>query len=286
MPSAQIGNSLRRNSGHLLRPDGAAGRAHCRLRCALEGEHRRLLVDAHPLFAAHAGEPAGEQRRLHGRGTGLEHACDVRPRAGAPLHLVRRELLERLQAEPIQRADGAAPGIQLRAAARSPQPAVVAKVGIDAVLCAELADRAHGVLGFPDQAHGLLAAAQRQQDRHLRRPGHAKAAVSPRRTPAADVALDDGNVDRGLQLLDPERGPQAREPAAHDQHVGRKIARQRLRRRRLVRQRFLQPVAPDDLLCHHARAIPGFIAAPFSFVTRFIIEPLPGQADRVQGGRR
>ena len=69
--------------------DAAARRRHARRARALEARHRRALEDAHAALERHAAQPAREQRRLNGRGRRLEHAREMRRRAGAPRDLRR-----------------------------------------------------------------------------------------------------------------------------------------------------------------------------------------------------
>src|SRR2546430_17501867 len=76
-------------------------------------------------------------------------------------------------------------------------------------------------------------------------PRRQTTAVAPAGAAAADVTLDEDDVERRLELLQPERGPQARVAAADDADVGALVARQR--RRVLLTglgERLVQPQAP------------------------------------------
>ena len=120
----------------------------------------------------------------------------------------------------------------------------MAKVRVDAVRGAEAADRLDGSCRGAAEPQRLLGSDDVLELRELRPPGEHEAAVAAARTAAADVALDEHDVERRIVLLERDRGPEARVAAAHDAHVGLLVA---LEARRVLvgaAERLLQPQAP------------------------------------------
>ena len=70
-----------------------------------------------------------------------------------------------------------------------------------------------------------------------------EAAVAAARAAAADVALDEHDVERRVVLLEPQRGPQARVAAADDADVGLLVALEARRVLLGAAERLLQPQA-------------------------------------------
>src|SRR5581483_382181 len=149
---------------------------------------------------------------------------------------------KRLDAEPLEPSDGVVPGADLRRARRRPQPAVVAEVRVDPVLRAEGADRRHAVGRLLREPQRLLRPAQPLERAELRPPRQHEAAVAAARASPADVALDEDDVDGGIELLQAQRGPQSREAAADDADVRPDVALER-RGGLLTVEGFLEPQA-------------------------------------------
>ncbi len=82
---------------------------------------------------------------------------------------------------------------------------------------AELVDRLRRDAGEPE---GLLLSHALDERLDFGPPGEREAAVPPRGAAAADVGLDEGDRDAGLELGEPERRPEARVAAADDADVG------------------------------------------------------------------
>ena len=241
---------------HLVRPDRAARRHHARPAVAPEASERRVLVEADPALARDAPEAAGETGRLHARRGRLEDAGTMHGRARPRRDLRVVPALERgdlIFADGVERA---LPGAALTFAGGGPQPAVAAILRVDPVVGAEAPDGAHRVGRRLGEAHRFLAAADLLQGLELRPPAQHEAAVAPARAGAADVLLDQHHVRGGLQLLEPQRGPEAGEAAADDADIGCRVAFQR-RRRGAVVECLAEPVAPppDRERAHSASAM-------------------------------
>src|SRR5205085_2587439 len=81
-----------------------------------------------------------------------------------------------------------------------------------------------GLGGGPRQPDRLLASDHLLQRPELRPPAEDEAAVAAARAAAADVGLDQRDVDRRVELLQAERRPEAGEAAADDADVGALVA--------------------------------------------------------------
>ena len=99
----------------------------------------------------------------------------------------------------------------------------------DAGLAAKGADGPDAGLRLLQEPHALLRAAELEQRRRLRHPGHDEAAVPPARPAAADVGLEQDDVDRRLALLQEPRCPHPRVPAAQYHDVRARVLAQRRR---------------------------------------------------------
>src|SRR5207244_9045287 len=157
--------------------------------------HRRALEDPDASLQRDTAQPAREQRGLYRRGRRLEDAAEVRRLAGAAGRLLRREALERLLSVGRDRVERLLPRAELSLARRGPEPAVAAVVRIDPVLGAERADPVHRLGGRTREPHGLLAGADFLQRAELGPPAEHEAAVPPARAAAADVRLDERDVE-------------------------------------------------------------------------------------------
>jgi hypothetical protein len=173
---------------------------------------------------------------------GLEDAGDIGGRGRALGHFLRWQLLEGIDLVALQRPHGVLPGPDLHGPGGRPQPAVAAKVGIDAGARAEGGDLAHVLLRGLGQHQRPFAAAELLQRQELDPPGHQEAAVAPARPAAADVGLDHRHVQRWFTFLELERRPQAAVAAADDAHVGPRLALERWRLIPVRRECLLQPV--------------------------------------------
>src|SRR5207249_2462167 len=92
------------------------------------------------------------------------------------------------------------------------------------VIAAERADLVDGLGRGAREPQRLLAAAYLLERPELRPPAEDEAAVAAARAAAADVGLDDRDVQRRIVLLQAERGPETGIAAAHDADVGALLA--------------------------------------------------------------
>ncbi|MNI56674.1 hypothetical protein D3C73_1116920 [compost metagenome] len=127
--------------------------------------------------------------------------------------------LERVDAQALQTVGEHAPGIHLPRVGSGPQPAVLAVLGVDAVLFAEAADLVDGRFGGLADAPGLDVAADGAQRQVLAPPVGRHAAVTTAGARTAAVALDDDDVLFRVGLLQADGRPQAKIAAADDAHV-------------------------------------------------------------------
>ena len=163
------------------------------------GERSKIRT---PRSSATRRSPRASKRGLHG-GPGLARALRRGGRRpGAARDLLRLEPFEDLLAVALDGGDGLLPGADLRSARGRPQPAVVAKVRVDAVRGAESADRLDGPCRGAAEPERLVGSDDVLELRELRPPGKHEAAVAPARTAAADVALDEHDVERRVVLLE------------------------------------------------------------------------------------
>jgi hypothetical protein len=197
-------------------------------------------VDPHAEAERDAPQPARQPRRLDGRGDRVEHAGEVRRRAGAARHLLGAQPLERVDPVRLARGQDAVPRADVRRRRRGPQEAAAAIVGRDPVLVAEGADRVDRGRGRAAQPDRLLRPAAGDEARQLRPPREHHAAVAARCAAAADVALEHDHVTGGIALLELDRRPQPDEAAAEDRDVGPHGALERWLGRR-VAQGLAQP---------------------------------------------
>ena len=119
-------------------------------------------------------------------------------------------------------------------------------MGPDPVLVAELADLGHCAVRGARQSQRLGGSTGPLEPDEVMPEGHRKTAVAPARARATDVGFDHEDVQRRLDALDLQCGPQPREPAPDDADVSTERAAQLGRRKH--RPRLLQP--PADHLPH------------------------------------
>src|SRR5262249_20114788 len=118
------------------------------------------------------------------------------------------------------------PSLALGVVAGNPQPTRAAIAAIDPVRFAELADRIHGLSRTLTGEAGILDTEVLLEARQLRPPAEHLPRVAAASSVAADLLLEED--DRGVrrQLSEPERCPQAGEPAADDADVGIQVSGQ------------------------------------------------------------
>src|SRR5438876_12175477 len=112
--------------------------------------------------------------------------------------LARLEALERILAVVRDRRECLLPGAELRLARRGPQPPVPPVMRLDPVLGTKGADAVDGLGRGARKADSLVAAADLLQRSELRPPGEDEATVAAARARAADVGLDEHDVERGV----------------------------------------------------------------------------------------
>src|SRR6185312_13144368 len=124
-------------------------------------------------------------------------------------------------------------------------------VGVDPVRLAERADLLHGLVARPGEPDALLLAEHLDQRLELRPPREHEPAVAAAGAAAADVRLDDDDVEVGLALLQVEGRPQAGVAAADDDDVGplRALGRWRVAAR-LARERLDEPQRAARVTAH------------------------------------
>ena len=181
-----------------------------------------------PRSIATRAQPAHQMAGLHDRRGRLEDPGEMRRRA-RPARDLRQPRAARTarQAGLLELGEGVVPRPDLSRAGRRPEPPPVVVVGVDSVGLAELADLGDAIRRRLGQPGRLLDAAGLCEAAELRPPAHHEAAVAPAGAAAAHVGLEDHDVERGVELGQPQRGPQAGEPAADDAHVRRDRPRQR-----------------------------------------------------------
>src|SRR6266536_6417723 len=168
--------------------------------------------------------------------------CAGRP---GPLgRLVAVELHERARvAGALDRREGAGPRSQLRGPGRRPEPALAPIVRVDPVFRAEGAALVHCELARAREPNGLLRPADLLERRELVPPRKDEAPVAAARAAAADVRLEEHDVERGLVFLQPDRGPEPAVAAATHADVGTHVALEG-RGGLLAGKRILEPEAP------------------------------------------
>src|SRR5512147_1740527 len=138
----------------------------------------------------------------------------------------------------------------------TPDPAIAPELGVDAMLLAEGLDIAGGIAEGVAEANGVRRAAEGLQRLELRPLCQHHAGVPAARPAAADIGLDDGDVQIRLAALQVQRRPQSGKAAADDADIrllialqGRAILLARL-------DRFAQPDAPAfDTGLHRLRPL-------------------------------
>ncbi len=210
---------------HLGGGDGACGRDEAGRPPRLEALHRRALEDAHAALQQYPAQLAGELGRLEHRQVRRHDAADEARRVGDMPSLggvhtaqavgvtVRLEQPERLLVRP---------GLPLPGA--RVEDALV--VGVDAGLVAgdprvELGDH----LGEGGGVCYAAALSKRPAQRGELEPrGREEAAVGAAAPGAADVGLEEHDVQRRIALGELVGGPEAAEAAAGDAHVGARLS--------------------------------------------------------------
>ncbi len=192
-----------------------------------EVDHRAALVDANAHAQRHAPQPAHQLARMHGRGDGRIHACQVARGTRAARDFFGRQRAVGMNAAVLQPLHHGVERADLGLRGCGVERAVLPQLGVDALRAAEVGDVLHRIFRGPDEADGLGFAEQPAQREELGRPRQQAAAVAPARTGAAEIALDDGDVERRVALLRLDGGPQPGEAATDDADVGALCALQR-----------------------------------------------------------
>ena len=141
----------------------------------------------------------------------------------------------------LQRLHHGLHGADLRRRGGGVERAVAPELGVYAVLAHEVADGIDGGLAGAHQAKRLGLAEQAPEREELGRPGEQAAAVAPAGARAAQVALQDDDVELRVALLGLYRRPQAGEAAADDADVGPLRALQRRGQVAIAHQGLLKP---------------------------------------------
>jgi hypothetical protein len=116
------------------------------------------------------------------------------------------------------------------------------EVRVHALALAECPDLLDGVLRGLRQPERLVLTDPLDQRGDLRPPREREAPVSPGRPAPADVLLEDDDVRRRLELLDPERRPEPRVAAADDADIRLRVLEELLGGDAVLRaQGFLEP---------------------------------------------
>ena len=200
-------------------------------------------MDPDAVLERHPSQSERQPGRLHGRPGGFEHSPQVARRAGAGLKLVGVQPDERLHAMALDCADCPLPRPHLDGIGGDPEPALAPEMGVDVVPSAECLDLAHDQRGNLSETYRLRAPAHPLEGQILVPQRHREAAVAAAGAGAAQVGLQQEDIGGRLQLLDPDRRPQAREAAADDAYVRGGLPVQRRTRGQPV-GRLTQPPAP------------------------------------------
>src|SRR5262249_41637160 len=111
-------------------------------------------------------------------------------------------------------------GVGVEWRGRGPEETGLDVVGVDAVLPAELPDLGDGCRSRLREAESLFFAADFDQGVELGPPAEGESAVASAGAAAADVGLQEHDVDRRIEFLDPQSRPETGVAAADDAYVG------------------------------------------------------------------
>ncbi len=178
---------------------------------------------------------------MHGRGDRRVDAVEIAGGPRAARDFGGRQRFVAVDAARGERVEHRRERADLRTRRRGVQRAVEPQLGIDGVRAAEIGDVLHGRFGGLHEPDRLGFAEQPPQRQELRGPREQAAAVAAARAGAAQVGLDDRDVERGVLLLRLDRGPEPGEAAADDAHVGLRRTLQRGGEIAVVEQRLFDP---------------------------------------------
>jgi len=252
------------------RRDAAPGRVRLGARAATEPQDRRSLEEANSPLEEDAAQPASEPCRLDVGGAGHEHAAS-RDRGPEPLgHLVRRELdVLLIRAEPSSRLGVVPPHAVLGRRRRDAEIPGSRVPGVHAVGFAPRADVAdRPVRRTADRQRRVLPMELYERRQLVPQTVH-EPAVATARAAAADVLLQQDDVDARIAVLQEVGRPHAGVAAAEDHDVGGRVRRERRTRlARIVRQRLFHPPSARRSrrrLERHGvhQVLPGIVRVPF-----------------------
>src|SRR5207247_7833798 len=114
---------------------------------------------------------------------------------------------------------------------------------VDSMAPAPGADLGHGSGDFTGAGEGAFVTEELAQERELVPPAVDEAAITARRSSAADIHLKNHHAALRIELEQPIGGPQPGVSTADDDHLGIGAAGQRRMRRRVafIRQRLAEP---------------------------------------------
>src|SRR5689334_11434535 len=220
-------------------------------RGTIEARHRRILIDAHAVLQHHAANATHELAGMHCCRRRIVNAGEEGAAAGHGGNLFAAYGAEWVDFMRVERRHDIVPGAHLARAGGAPDPAVAAELGIDAMHLAEgrnLVGRS--AEGIP-QRNGPGRAAESLQGTKLGPLREDHAGVAPAGTAAADIGLDDGDIQRGLAAFQFEGRPHSGEPAADNTDIRGLAALKRRTVFFIARDRFAQPdAAPLDPRLH------------------------------------
>ena len=251
-------NSDRRNCSQVPRPrvqrdDRASGSDHAARRpgrrpAGVEPHDGCALEDPDAAFDERVAEAAREPGRVDGRGVGDAEAGPNHRRVEAVAELALGDRpIDVAETQPLGLRHGLPDGGVVRGVGRHAEVAGRFVPGVDALVFAPGADLVDRTRRHLDGSPAGRPVALEQQMCLVVQPVH-EPAVAAARSAAADVALEQDDVQGRLALLEEPRGPHPRVPAAEDHDVGGGVSFERFRlgpREPGQRERLLEPPAPS-----------------------------------------
>ena len=168
------------------------------------------------------GESAGEARGVDAGGVGAEHRAERPGDVGARPRLlgVEQPVVGIRMTEGAVRVDSMLRVLQSDLRHRESRPAALVEVGVDTLLLERGADHVDGLeAGALVAHHRVVAMVRHEALAATRQPAVAPTAVAARGPETRDVALDDHDAERRIELGQVVGGPEAGEASADDRDV-------------------------------------------------------------------
>ncbi len=197
---------------------------------ALDARHGRALVDLHATLEEDAAQPAGQQRRLDGRGARHEDALAEDGGGAAGLHAITVDVGELpWRAESFEVGDRAGPVVAFSRKRVDAEVPLRREVGVHAVTLAPLPDSGHDLVGGLPDAQRLGRPVPLRQVGEVLPPAVQEAAVAAAGSAAADVGLEQGDPRLRSDLAEEIGGPHPGVATADDRDVRCHISEERRR---------------------------------------------------------